>query len=134
VASAVEATLIDSLKSLPSVASVRPYLMAAFNARRERFSGRAWFVLQEPGRLTFALVEEGGWKLIRSRRAPEPWTEVLGDLLDREIAADASLECDTALVFAESEAPSSLGRYAVSDITLAKGAISAARACAMVLQ
>src|SRR6185503_1696378 len=106
VASAVDAALLEALGTVPQVVSVQPYLMAAFNARRRALgTERAWFVLQEPGRLTLALIAEERWQLVRTRQAGATWREELADLLERESASAGDGECDAAWVCAEEEVP-----------------------------
>lgn len=135
VASAIDTSLLESLLAVSSITSIQPYLMAAFNARRTRFRDRTvWFVVQEPGRLTVSLVSKGVWKVVRSRQAGEDWQSVLPDVLDREFALNGDLtDCDEVLLYSEAQAPSSLGRYRISDITLRRGESSASRPIAMVL-
>jgi hypothetical protein len=134
IATAVDAALIESLSGNPRVVSIEPYLIASFNARSRAFGNRtAWFVLQEPGRLTLSLFENGAWKLIRARQANGTWRDSLADLLDREQAACGELECDHAFVSSEEELPAKLGRYQLADVTLPRGARLDARARAMAL-
>jgi hypothetical protein len=134
VASAVDGALLDALRALPQVVSVQPYLMAAFNARRRALGrSRAWFVLQEPGRLTLALIGEERWQLVRTRQTRETWRDELADILEREAASAAAGECDAAWVCAEEEVPAKIGRYRVTDVTLPNGANPAFRPQAMVL-
>src|SRR5262249_20856482 len=110
IASAVEGDLIDALRALPAVASIQPYLMAAFNDRRGAFATLpAWFVVQEPGRLTVALVADGVWKAVRSRKVQGDWRATLVDVLEREAAG--GVDCDRVLLWSEEEAPLALGRY-----------------------
>lgn len=134
VASAVDAGLVDSLRSLRCVVSVRPYLMAAFNARR-RAIGRqdAWFVLQEPGCLTYALIGNGHWRLVRRRRVGQDWQSSLPHFLDRESAAIGESAPRTAFVFSECVPGGSSGNYRLTDVTLARGADESARQYAMAL-
>jgi hypothetical protein len=66
------------------LASVVPFLVAAFNKVRDRTGGSCWLVVEEPGRLTLALFLKGVWVAIRSRRADERWRRVLPEILSRE--------------------------------------------------
>jgi len=67
--------------------SVQPFLVAAFNRIRKTVgNGSCWIVVEEPGRLTLALIQRGAWVAIRSRRADERWRIVLPEILDRESA------------------------------------------------
>jgi hypothetical protein len=116
-ACAVDEELLASIRTLPGLASVEPYLMTAFNARRRSLSRRtAWFVLQEPGRLVLCLFTKGRWKRVRTRQASGDWQASLPDLLDRELAAASDVECSEALVCAEDELPERLGAYRIRDV------------------
>lgn len=135
VASAVDAALFESLRALPGLVSVQPYLMAAFNARRRAFGkGTRWLVLQESGRLTLALIADGLWAFVRTRQANGNWQDSLGDLLDRELASDGSPPCEQAVLCSEAEPPPQAGRYRIFDLTLPPGVKASARAHAMVLE
>jgi hypothetical protein len=68
------------------LASVQPYLVAAFNHVRHMTGGSCWMVIEEPGRLTLALFLRGVWVAIRSRRADEHWRRVLPEIIERESA------------------------------------------------
>jgi hypothetical protein len=68
------------------LASVQPYLVAAFNRVRHMTGGSCWMVIEEPGRLTLALFLRGVWVAIRSRRADEHWRRVLPEIIERESA------------------------------------------------
>lgn len=112
VAAAVDAALLEELRTIPTLGSVQPYFMAAFNARRKHLrTSSAWFVVQEPGRLALALLCDGQWKLIRTRRIEADWAKALEDLLEREAAAAQAPECPLAIVCTEDEPPSRAGRY-----------------------
>lgn len=116
-ASAIDASLLDALSG-PPVVSVQPYLMSAFNARRRALAGRAgWFVLHEPGRLTLALMRQGQWRSVRTRRVSSDWQQVLPNLLDRETALARETPCEDVFFYGEAAAPPRLGRYRVSDLT-----------------
>ena len=69
--------------------SVEPFLIAAFNRLRSGIlnsmgHGTCWIVVEEPGRLTLALIQRGAWVAIRSRRSDERWRIVLPEILERE--------------------------------------------------
>lgn len=67
--------------------SVQPFLVAAFNRIRKTVgNGSCWIVVEEPGRLTLALLQRGAWVAIRSRRSDERWRVVLPEILERESA------------------------------------------------
>jgi hypothetical protein len=69
------------------LASVQPFLVAAFNRIRKTVgNGSCWIVVEEPGRLTLALIQRGMWVAIRSRRADKSWRTVLPEMLERESA------------------------------------------------
>jgi hypothetical protein len=134
VASAVDTALLESLRSIPGIVSIEPYLMVAGNARRRTLGMQpGWFVLHEPGRLTLGLIENRCWKIVRCRQAREDWRDTLADVLDRELAAAGDLECEHAFVCSEQEVPAKLGRYRLTDVTLPRGASADARAYAMAL-
>jgi hypothetical protein len=91
-ACAVDRTLIQALaetfvRSSLRLASVQPFLVAAFNRIRRRVgNGSCWIVVEETGRLTLALIQRGAWLAIRARRSDAQWRKVLGDILERESA------------------------------------------------
>jgi len=67
--------------------SVQPFLVAAFNRIRKTVgNGSCWIVVEEPGRLTLALIQRGAWVAIRSRRADARWRMQLPEILERESA------------------------------------------------
>jgi hypothetical protein len=67
--------------------SVQPFLVAAFNRLRSTIgNGSCWLVVEEPGRLTLALIQRGVWTAIRTRRVDERWRIVLPEILERESA------------------------------------------------
>jgi hypothetical protein len=89
-ACAVDRELVEGLASIfvPSqvrLVSVQPFLVAAFNRIRQTVgNGSCWIVVEEPGRLTLALIRRGAWVAIRSRRSDERWRLVLPEILERE--------------------------------------------------
>lgn len=134
IACAIDGELLARLTAMPDVVSIQPYLMAAFNARRRSLRERSfWFVVQESGRLTLALVAGGRWKLVRNRQASEHWSEFLADLLEREAAAAEDADCDSVALCAETPVGCTLGRYRVRDVTLPPGTRLASRSLAMAL-
>jgi len=69
------------------LASVQPFLVAAFNRIRKSVgNGSCWIVVEEPGRLTLALIQRGAWIAIRGRRVEKGWRHVLPEILERESA------------------------------------------------
>lgn len=133
-ASAMDLRLAEALRSMPRVVSIQPYLMAAFNARHRAIGHRcAWFVVQERGYLTYALINKGAWRVVRRRRVGEDWQACLPWFLDRESAALTETPCHTVYLFGELEAPSHLGAYKVVDVTLPSGADPSLKAFAMSL-
>ena len=67
--------------------SVQPFLVAAFNRIRKSVgNGSCWIVVEEPSRLTLALIQRGMWTAIRGRRADKGWRNVLPEILERESA------------------------------------------------
>ena len=91
-ACAVDKALLARLKDIfqkagVKLVSVQPFLVAAFNRIRRRVgNGSCWIVVEEPGRLTLALVQRGAWVAIRARRSDAQWRKVLGEILERESA------------------------------------------------
>lgn len=91
-ACAVDQELLEALASACESAgvnllSVQPFLAAAFNRIRARVgAGSCWIVVEEPGRLTLALIQRGVWLAVRSRRSDERWRIVLAEILERESA------------------------------------------------
>jgi hypothetical protein len=89
-ACAVDRELIEALASafVPAqvkLVSVQPFLVAAFNRIRQTVgNGSCWIVVEEPGRLTLALIRRGAWVAIRSRRSDERWRLALPEILERE--------------------------------------------------
>ncbi len=91
--SATDRALLEALEAAVAATggrleSVQPYLMAAFN-RAAPLPGDAsfWLVIEEPGRLTLALVQDGSWRSVRSRRVDARWRHELPAILERESAA-----------------------------------------------
>ena len=116
--------------------SVQPYLMTAFNRVRSLISNQScWLVLEERGRLTLALLRQGGWHAIRSRRADERWQTLLPEILQREEALLGLDEpCTQAFVYSEAEIESwTAGTYHFVDLTLPEGAQTGERQFAMAL-
>ncbi len=91
-ACAVDRALIEKLAdnavaSNVRLLSVQPFLVAAFNRIRGQIgNGNCWLVVEEPGRLTLALIQRGAWVAIRSRRSDRNWRQVLPEILEREAA------------------------------------------------
>ncbi|HUF79602.1 MAG TPA: hypothetical protein VMN03_00590 [Burkholderiales bacterium] len=117
--------------------SVQPYLMTAFNRMRERLETDAcWLVLDEPGRLTLALIRDGGWCSIRSRRVNGDWRRNLPDILERE-SATLALEAPCTEVAIHSTEPFDFplpGEYRLRDLTLPHGTPATGQPLAMALQ
>jgi len=91
-ACAVDRALVNQLMEVFSKAnmrlvSVQPFLVAAFNRIRKTVgNGSCWLVVEEPGRLTLALIQRGMWIAIRSRRVDSGWRNALPEILERESA------------------------------------------------
>ena len=89
-ASAVEAQLIAEIgKSFSGtsvrLASVQPYLMAAFNRCRTHLkNASAWIVLPEHGRVCLASIAKGEWQAVTCRSIGADWQGELTRLLERE--------------------------------------------------
>ena len=92
IACAVDRSLMQRLaemftKANVRLASVQPFLVAAFNRIRKTLgNGMCWIVVEEPGRLTLALIQRGMWVAIRTRRADKSWRKALPEMLERESA------------------------------------------------
>jgi len=90
VAAAVDRSLIEALPTLCRqnqlrLVSIQPYLMAVFNAWRERFrDGSRWLVLIEHDRLCVALLEAGRWRWLRHQRMDNETLADIGVWLARE--------------------------------------------------
>ncbi|MDA8109283.1 MAG: hypothetical protein M0015_11710 [Betaproteobacteria bacterium] len=96
IASAVDAELIEAIRACfpangtPRLASVQPYLMAAFNRwRRLACRGAVWLLLAEAKRACLARLERGRWTALRNVKgdfgSPASWRELIereGCLLD----------------------------------------------------
>jgi hypothetical protein len=91
-ACAVDRALVERLMEVFAAANMRlvsmqPFLVAAFNRIRKSVgNGSCWIVVEEPGRLTLALIQRGVWVAIRGRRADRAWRNVLPEILERESA------------------------------------------------
>lgn len=78
-ACAVDRDLIEALASASvsasvHLASVQPFLVAAFNRIRTKVgTGSCWLVVEEPGRLTLAFIQRGAWVTVRTRRVDANW-------------------------------------------------------------
>ncbi|HEV3008027.1 MAG TPA: hypothetical protein VGX52_03235 [Burkholderiales bacterium] len=113
-ACAVDRELIEGLASAfvaagVKLVSVQPFLVAAFNRLRSGIlnlvgNGSCWIVVEEPGRLTLALIQRGAWVAIRSRRSDERWRAVLPEILEREGAfLGLDQPCTRVIVCAQGE-------------------------------
>jgi hypothetical protein len=109
-ACAVDRELIERLAMAFTAAnlllvSVQPFLVAAFNRIRQSVgNGSCWIVVEEPGRLTLALIQRGAWVAIRSRRSDERWRIVLPEILEREGAfLGLDQPCTRVIVCAQGE-------------------------------
>jgi len=109
-ACAVDRELIEGLASILvtnqiRLVSVQPFLVAAFNRIRQTVgNGSCWIVVEEPGRLTLALLQRGAWVAIRSRRSDERWRMVLPEILERESAfLGLDQPCTRVIVCAQGE-------------------------------
>ena len=109
-ACAVDRELIEQLAgvfvaSSVKLISVQPFLVAAFNRIRQTVgNGSCWIVVEEPGRLTLALLQRGAWVAIRSRRSDERWRMVLPEILERESAfLGLDQPCTRVIVCAQGE-------------------------------
>lgn len=140
IASAIDrallAALAQEISGAASLVSVQPYLMAAFNRMRPLIGpASCWLVLEEPGRLTLALIQNGVWRTIRSRRKDEHWRLTLPEILERESALLAFEEpCMRVVVCTHVPFDTQMhGTYELCDLTLAPGATASDRELAMAL-
>ncbi len=109
-ACAVDRGLVEALASVfvaanVRLASVQPFLIAAFNRIRKHIgNGSCWLVVEEPGRLTLAFIQRGVWIAIRSRRADQRWREMLPEIIERESAFLAlAAPCTRVIVCAQGD-------------------------------
>ena len=88
-----------------NLVAVQPFLVAAFNRIRQQVgNGSCWIVVEEPGRLTLALIQRGAWVAIRSRRSDERWRIALPEILERESAfLGLDAPCTRVIVCAQGE-------------------------------
>jgi hypothetical protein len=87
----LEALAATFVKLNVSLVSVQPFLVNAFNrinakTKNVMGDGTCWLLVEEPGRLTLALLLRGVWTAIRSRRIDPHWRMVLPQILQRESA------------------------------------------------
>ena len=101
----IEALALAFVKAGVNLVSVQPFLVAAFNRIRAQVgNGSCWIVVEEPGRLTLALIQRGAWVAIRSRRSDERWRIVLPEILEREGAfLGLDRPCTRVIVCAQGE-------------------------------
>lgn len=133
-ACAAEVDVLDALGAIPRIASIRPGLAAAFNARRREFvQPSGWFVLQDATRLTLALFVAGVWMLTRNRQLPPHWELALPDMLDREHLIAGLEKVSWVFIHSESVVSSLQDRYQVADVTLPRDADPELRPFAMAL-
>jgi len=113
-ACAVDRELIEQLAMIFTssgvrLVSVEPFVVAAFNRLRSGIlkmagNGSCWIVVEEPGRLTLALIQRGAWVAIRSRRSDERWRAALPEILERESAfLGLDRPCTRVIVCAQGE-------------------------------
>lgn len=123
---AIHARLLSAIRSAceaPRVrlASIQPFFIAFFNrypGKRDRLS--AWIVTEELERIVFGLIENGNWRMLRSRRQVTGSAEALAELLERESAL-ANIEKPCERVRLCSEVPDRksgrLGRFQIEATT-----------------
>jgi len=140
IASAIDRALLTALEEQlcgpASLVSVQPYLMAAFNRVRPLIGeASCWLVVEEPGRLTLALIRSGVWRAIRIRRKDDLWRMALPEILQRENALLTLEEpCTQVVVCTHVPVDNGMhGAYEVRDLTLAPGAAASERELAMAI-
>ena len=101
----VESIAVKFVGAGVNLVSVQPFLIAAFNRIRQQVgNGSCWIVVEEPGRLTLALIQRGAWLAIRSRRSDERWRSLLPEILERESAfLGLDARCTRVIVCAQGE-------------------------------
>jgi hypothetical protein len=106
IVSASDSALIEDIRGRVAEAggmlvSAQPNLIAAFNRARERIgTDSCWLVIRETGRLTMALLENGTWKALRTRRVDDDVNLSLQEVLERECALLALPEpCTRSVVY-----------------------------------
>ena len=137
-ACALDRALIPALESAvaesgAALESVQPYLMTAFNRARLAAGENCWLVVEEPGRLMLALIQDGAWRSVRAHRAGAGWRRDLGEILEREAAA-LGMETVCTDIAIQAEAPldeKTPPGYRIRELTPAYGA---PRALTMVAQ
>jgi hypothetical protein len=87
-ASAVDRELMAALRDAVAasggqLASIQPYLMAAFNRMHGLSASSGIFVLVEPERLCQLAWKHGGWSAVQQIHADSGWPLALHDMLDR---------------------------------------------------
>ncbi|MGH8701059.1 MAG: hypothetical protein ACREVR_07755 [Burkholderiales bacterium] len=104
-ASAIDAALLDAVNGCfprngkARLASVQPYLMAAFNGCRSSMPpAGAWLMIVEAGRACLALHAQGQWQAVQNTKgefaAPDGWAT----LLERERHRTGNEAADTVVV------------------------------------
>ena len=74
IASAVESSFIDDLREIFSgkqqtLISIQPALMVSFNLHKKELQNKdCWFVFSENGYFTYALIGDGQWQYVQTRR------------------------------------------------------------------
>lgn len=90
ICAAIERSLFERLEAIAERRRIRlkyvePYFTSAFDRWRKRFNGRrTWFALAEAGHICLALIENGAWRGISSRRVTYVTPEELIAALDQE--------------------------------------------------
>jgi len=87
-ASAVDRDLVHGLRDVMAgskayTASIRPYLMAAFNQAIKRSLGTGVFVQMEPQRMSLLAWQDHGWIAVQQVHGDGDWQAVLPGTLDR---------------------------------------------------
>ena len=110
IASAVDQELLDGLNDILSkaslrLASVQPYLMAAFNASGKRLEGQSGlFVLIEPGKACLTRIADGKCLDVKSALLQSEVSQDLTELLNREMLM-AELDANAKIFLHAAEFP-----------------------------
>jgi hypothetical protein len=140
IAAAVDTALLDALQRTIGECgavfeSAQPYLAAAYNRVRRKIPDETcWLLVPEPGRLTAALIADGTWQLVRSRRVDPGWSAELCETLEREsTVAGLDTPCTRVALYGEQALDASDARLQVHDLALAHAGTPETRRHLMVM-
>lgn len=136
VAAALDNELLDQLagavKAMGStLVAVRPSLMPLVNFGLPAMDDKSpnWFLAHEDGVLTMAMLDQGAWRWVRTRRVGEDWFEQWHDIIaDESILSCQPLDAARVHVFApeiSQAGESRVGNVVMSVLALPEGPSSA---------